>query len=153
VINIIGFNTKIQSAKKQDFEGYIPLKDKGMNFGLLKKEPEMIFHSIPDTNKINALKNIIHICQEKKIELFIISSPIFHEMSDKRPDPSFAAKQVLEIFKNESVNYYDFTYDSLFNLHMEWFKDQAHLNDKGAAVFTNILSGILKKSLSSKLSK
>jgi hypothetical protein len=149
VINIIGFNTRIRAAEKQDFEGYIPLKDQVMNIGMYKKDTEVIFQSTPDPNKIIALKDIIDICQKKRIKLFIISSPIFHDVSDKRPIPSYAANQVLEIFKSENVNYLDFTYDSLFNAHIEWFKDQAHLNDKGAEVFTKILSSNLKKYIGS----
>jgi hypothetical protein len=146
VINIIRFNTNTHAARKQDFEGYVPLKEV-MNIHTLKQKHEVAAQSVSvvDSNMVNALKNIIHICKEKNIFLFIISSPIFHTVNEKQSLPSSVSKMSLDIIHSNKVNYVDFSFDSTFAGHFEWFKDRVHLNDDGAKVFTNKLADMLKK--------
>jgi hypothetical protein len=138
IINIIRYNTNTHAARRKDFEGYIQLES-SMNIGMLKKEPGIETQSVLDTNMINALKNIISLCKEKNITLLIINSPIYHTVSGGKTFTTLAAKLSLEIIHHEKVNYHDFSFDSTFAGHMEWFKDFGHLNDNGAKIFTNLV--------------
>jgi len=143
VLNIITFNTNYHAKRHQDFEGYIPLEEI-MNIDMLKKEPKIEKQSVVDTNMVNALKNIICLCKEKNISLFIINSPIFHTVNEIQSSTSSAAKLSLEIIYRNKVNYVDFSFDSTFTGHLEWFRDRLHLNDEGAKIFTNMLIDKLK---------
>jgi len=150
VINIIRFNTNTHVARKQDIDGYVPIKDKIMNIGMLERKPEtdredeILSQSVADTNMVEALKNIIVLCKEKNVSLFIVSSPIFHIPNEKPGSPSPAAKTALEIFRQNNVNFLDFSSDSTFTGHLEWFSDRGHLNDEGAKIFTDRLIEKLK---------
>lgn len=143
IIDFLSFILNPNSTWKQDFEGYVPTKGV-MNTDMLKPEPEIEKQSVVDTNMLNALENIIRLCKEKNISLFIISSPIFHAVNEKQSPSSPAAKLSLEIIHRNHVNYLDFSFDSTFTGHLEWFKDKKHLNDDGAKVFTNKLMCTLK---------
>ncbi len=140
IIDIIRFTSNFHVEGLQDFEGYFPIKNKVMNVGMLDTMPEIIQPLIIDTNKIIALKNIISICKEKKITLLIINSPIFHTANEKRTSLTAAVKPALEIIHSEGVKFYDFSFDSTFNRHPEWFSGPVHLNDDGAKIFTNLVS-------------
>jgi hypothetical protein len=145
IINIIKFNINTYADGRNDIEGYVPLKGKIVKIETLKTEPEAL--SEPDTNKIIALKKIISLCKEKEIALFIITSPVYHSINDIRPAKSLAATKVYEILNHEKVFYYDFSFNSTFIGHMEWFKDKAHLNDDGAKIFTSYLAEMIKSQI------
>lgn len=138
VINIIRFNTNYHAERNQDYEGYVPLKGV-LNMGMLKSNSYIGTQSVVDTNLVNALENIIHLCKEKGISLFLVDSPWFLKVHEKQRPLSFAEKMSLEIIHRNQVNYLDFSADSTFAGHMELFDDGAHLNDKGAKVFSNML--------------
>jgi len=148
VINIIRFNTNSHAARKQDFEGYVPLKEV-MSSEMLNPRPEIMTQtvSIVDTNMVNALKNIIQLCKEKRISLFIINSPVFHTINEKQSPTSSSDKLFLEIIHRNKVNYKDFSFDSTFAGHLDWFKDAGHLNDDGAKVFSTMVVNMLRETL------
>lgn len=146
VINSIRFNTNTHAARKEDFNGYVPLK------GIINRvipKPASLTITQPklDTNMLNALRNIILLCNEKNINLFIISSPVFHEIYSLPPRPSSIEKLALAIIQSNKIKFLDFTYDSAFTGHFDWFKDKGHLNGKGADVYTNRLIAKLKLGL------
>ncbi len=139
IVNIIRYNTNTHAARKKDFDGFVPIYDKVMKLGILDNVPEIVKESVADTNMINALKNLIFLCIEKNISLFIISSPIFHTANTKQDITTFAAKISLDIIQQNNVNYIDLSYDSTFTKRLEYFADNLHLNDKGAEVFTTMV--------------
>lgn len=145
VIDIIRFHTNIPD----DFDGYIPLK-KMLNIDLLKPEPEIVRQSeiraqVADSNMVNALKNIISLCKNKNISLFIITSPNFHQVNDKQSPQSPATEIALDIIHRNQVNYFDFSFDPVFAGHSEWFADKVHLNEEGAKVFSNMVTDSIRK--------
>jgi hypothetical protein len=149
IIDIIRFNrVRHGMHKRDDVDGYIPLHEV-MNSDMLKTKTAKLVQSNPvvDTNMVNALKNIIRICKEKSISLFIVSSPIYQQIYEKQGLPSSPAMLSLNIIHSESVIYFDYTYDSSIVRHMEFFKDKVHLNDSGAKVFSNKLIIAMKKTL------
>lgn len=139
VINILRFNIGFLPMHKKDFEGYIPIKNKTMNIGMLKTNSEMASQPVVDMNMLNALEKIIQICKEKNITLCIVSSPLFHTADEKRINNSFVENQALDIIRRENVKYFDFSYDSLFMGRLDWFADAGHLNEEGATNFTKAL--------------
>lgn len=149
IINLIRFNTNTHSARKRDNEGYVPLTGKELNFDLINKSSNLLqnendVNQIADTNKLNALKNIIYLCQQHYIKLIIINSPVFHYKNDKPWEISLACKQALKILQDEKVEFLDFTRDPDFADRLDLFADVGHLNDKGAKVFTSKLSCLIK---------
>jgi hypothetical protein len=146
IINIIRFNTNTHSAHKQDFEGYIPLTGV-MSNDMLKPATEIIIPSVVDTNMVNSLENIMRLCSRKNINLFIITSPVFHTINEKQSSPSSISELTLEIIHRNQANYLDFSFDSTFTGHIEWFRDKWHLNDEGAKIFSNMLIDSISKTI------
>jgi hypothetical protein len=144
IINILKFNTNYHYDKKKNLEGYIPLTG-NLNISLLKPSIEKDSHIGVDSNLVDALNNIISICQRKNIKLFIVNSPIFHTKSDKPIAHSDVEKLALQIIKQNHVDFLDYSWDSTFIGHNEWFSDRAHLNSDGSKIFSNILIDHLKK--------
>ncbi len=152
IINIIGFNTNNGEALKKDFDGYVPLTHIS-NSDELEIKPEILNQSIigsksvVDTNMVSALENMIRICREKSIALFIINSPIFREANEPSGQAFPVEKISLDIIHRNHVNYFDFSSNPVFVDHPELFADKAHLNEKGASVFTKMITDILSKSI------
>ena len=144
IINIIGFNTKTQAARRQDFEGYIPLNEV-LNPEIIKIKPQYVSQSIMrtksilDTNMVNALENIISICKEKKIALYIINSPVYHTVNEIQTPAYAVAKISLDIIHRNHVDFLDFSDSPAFVGHPELFADEGHLNEKGAKIFSNMV--------------
>lgn len=151
IINLLWFNTN--SARKKDIAGYIPFVGQVMKINKLAKQsqitaqPQIATYSSVDTNMIIALQNIIRICKEKNISLFIFNSPSFHEFNEKSL-PSPEARLALEIINRNKVNYVDFSFDSRFIGQFQWFKDMSHLNEKGASIYSQIIGELIKKKYS-----
>lgn len=149
IINIIGFNTKAATLR-QAFDGFVPLKEV-MNENMLKSDPPVInqtpvdIKSAVDPNMISSLENIIQICKDRNITLFIINSPVFHRVNEiLNPDPEIT-KITLDIIHRNNVNYLDFSNDPAFAGHIELFADKAHLNETGAKMFSHMLVTRLSK--------
>ncbi len=145
LIDIIRLNKKTTLSAKQDFEGYVPLKNKILNAGMLKTVTGILTQPVVDTNMVIALKDIIRLCKEKYISLYIFTSPVFHNISEKPGPLSLAAKQSLEIILQNKVNYFDFSFDSSFAEHPEWFDDKVHLNAYGATKYSQMIGELIKK--------
>ena len=45
----------------------------------------------------------------------------------------------MKIANDTSVNYYDYSHDDRFYNNLDYFSDSDHLNEEGAAYFTDIL--------------
>ncbi|HZY26563.1 MAG TPA: hypothetical protein VFE71_12105, partial [Bacteroidales bacterium] len=155
--SIYPFNSDVIDIKRfrkdltEEFEGYIPLKTK-LNTDLLNSQPEIakqseIATTVPDTNMINALENIIQICKSKNIALFIITSPNFHSVDEKQGPLSAATELALDIIHRNQVTYLDFSFDPVFAGHPEWFADEVHLNEKGATIFSNMVTDSIRKTV------
>jgi hypothetical protein len=152
IINIIGFNTNTRAARRQDFEGYVPLNEV-LNPEILKFKPEYVSQSTMrtesslDTNMVNALENIISICKEKKIALYIIDSPVYH-MVNEIQTPAYAVTKIsLDIIHRNHVDFLDFSDNPAFVGHPELFADEGHLNDKGAKIFSNMIINTLSTTI------
>ncbi len=152
IINIVGFNTNTRAAHRHDIEGYVPLNEV-LNPEILKYKPEYVSQAVMrtqsslDTNMVNALENIISICKEKNIALYIINSPVYHMVNEIQTPEYAVAKISLDIIHHNHVNFLDFSDDPAFVGHPELFADQGHLNDKGARIFSNMVINSLSKTI------
>lgn len=138
LINIIKFNTDYKKDRKQNYDGYIPLK-KVMKTELAVNQFEDFTKSILDTNLVAAFEGIINMCKENDISLFIVNSPRFHKENKSEIHQSASSLKFHEIIKRNNVNYLDFSHDSAFIGKYEWFQDQAHLNEVGVGIFSNMV--------------
>jgi hypothetical protein len=145
IIDIIRFNTTGFAGRILDYNGYVPLKEKRMKTGKQKTTSGVATQSVVDTNKVNALKNIIRICREKNISLFIFNSPTYHNVNEIQSPPSPEAELALEIILKNKVNYVDFSSDPLYAGHLDWYRDQLHLNENGASKYSQQIGELINK--------
>ena len=111
-----------------------------------------------DSTKIRILKSFVRECENNNIKLYICISPRFIKYTEK----DLSVEIVHRIADEYNVPFYNFSNDTLFWNHPDFFADQSHLNGKGAEVFSNkVIDKILhnqekaltndQKNLSSKL--
>lgn len=86
-----------------------------------------------DSTKIQLLKAFVTECKKTNIQLYICISPRFINFSGQ--DPSVQVVQ--QIADEYHIPFYNFSKDSLFLNHPEYFADVIHLNSTGAEVFSN----------------
>ena len=144
IISMIVYNTNSYAGRRRDIKGYV-CKKEVLNKSIIGTQIEKKTEGVVDPNMVSALRNIIQLCKEKNIFLYIVSSPLFHEINEKQGPPSSAASLSLEIIRTNKVHFLDFSYDTTFLGHMELFYDLKHLNEKGATIFSKKLSTLLIK--------
>ena len=138
LMNIIRSFSNTKAFTKQINNGYIPLEGVMRN-NLLKFKQINTSQTNVDSNMFNAPKDIINLCSNKNIKLYIFNSPVFHSQKEKKDPPSPAGIKSLEIISHNKIHFVDFSYDSTFMDHSELFKDKAHLNREGAKVYSNLI--------------
>jgi hypothetical protein len=88
------------------------------------------------------LCEIIRVCQEKKVDLWILVSPIY-----KTTTQDSKIIQDLEILsKQKCVHFIDFSQNSYFSNYL-FFKDNLHLNSNGAIEYSKTVSDSLRSYL------
>jgi hypothetical protein len=140
IINSIRLFLNIKTENIKDYNGYFPILNREMNASMGKGESEYSTNAIIDSNMVDALKSIICICKEKNITLIVVNSPIYHDTNYVKRTLTPAGRLALDILNQNKIKYYDFTYDTTFSGHMEWFADINHLNEHGAKIFTNLVA-------------
>jgi hypothetical protein len=124
-------NAELNIARKNDRQGYVPLSGNLIDTILHRIEP---VGSILDTNKVNAVSDIIQYCNSHYIRLIFIQSPIFGIIG------TTISTQYFEKLNNENKTAFcDFTKDREFLRNPGFFQDQFHLNDAGANYFSKKL--------------
>lgn len=151
-------NTNYNKSREtvDDEKGYIPLNhiwhtkisaDSAVNYKL-------------DSNKIKLLKSLITESKSNGIQLYISISPRFIKYEGE----DLSVEVVRKIANESNIPFFDFSKDTLFWKHNEYFVDVVHLNNTGATVFSNkVINKILqnqqsisinnKKTLSVKIKK
>lgn len=116
-----------------DDNGYVPLEHV-WNQKLLNDTSAAHYNYRLDSNKINIFKSFLIECTLNKIKLFIVISPRFMKYNS---DPTIETAR--NIANEYNHPFFDFSKDTLFWTHREYFADLVHLNEKGAHVFSNIV--------------
>lgn len=150
----IGYNGKVLGILKnffkpnydyKNYSGYDPIfvtESQRNTFKLIIENEKPI--SCDNNNNLNViydtyLDELKLFCTKKK--LIIFTSP---EYQDKCKDDNIKFKQIL---KQKGLTYYDFTDFFKGNNSMQYWKDNSHLSDIGAEIFTDSLNLILKKEI------
>jgi len=97
--------------------------------------------------KLQALNNIISLCERNNIKLFIILPPYYKNVNYKKDDLSFLKKYIKD--KSRKVIIIDMADVSNFPdlQNAQNWKDIGHLNNIGAAKFSTYLNDSLKNNL------
>lgn len=91
--------------------------------------------------RIEELYDIIRYCQANRITPVLITTPFsryYRELVSQDFLQEFQ-DTVMKIANDASVNYYDYSHDDRFYNNLDYFSDSDHLNEEGAAYFTDIL--------------
>lgn len=91
--------------------------------------------------RIDNLYDIIHYCEENNITPVLITTP-YSRYYDELVSPDFLREfeaVVTTVSFSTGINYYDYSHDERFYDNLEYFSDSDHLNEEGAAYFTDIL--------------
>ena len=124
--------------------GYDPIFpteiQKKIFYNKLKKKRKIICKENFKINKIynDYLNEIKEFCKKNNKELIIFTSPVYNDRC-KTDNKIFN-----EIMKQKKIKYFDFTDFFKNNNKLEYWKDEEHLSNKGAVLFTNKLKRIIE---------
>ena len=124
-------------------KGYSPL------YGLLDTTKNVSSNKdcsmVVDSLKLSYLGKMIELCKKNDITLVCMISPRYN-FGDRiaEYDPAFS------LCERKGVPVCDYLNDSNFVVHPELFQDAAHLNHKGAVIYTQL---VVKDVLKNKLGK
>ena len=131
------FFRNIFFKEKEKYSGFKPLKGEinKTNF-----KPFFLKKETMTNNKIMYLNKIIDFCKKYNIKLIGIVSPTYIKF-DKN---NRIINKLNTIFKNNDLEFYDYSnYANLYQNNI-FFKDQLHLNEKGAAIFSDEIANLIK---------
>lgn len=83
--------------------------------------------------ELKHLKDIFEWSKQYGFDLIVFDSPRYLLNSENY-------KTIMPLCEEYGIPCFDYSNDSLFMQHPEWFKDESHLNDAGAHVYTSIIS-------------
>tara|TARA_R110002049_G_scaffold130991_4_gene289578 strand:- start:5413 stop:6372 length:960 start_codon:yes stop_codon:yes gene_type:complete len=126
-------------SPQKDYNGYRPLY--GAMKPVEKEANNNTFPSEINHDFVSVLKAIIEDAKENNVQLIFSSSP--------NPVPinflqNKSMQKIIAIAKEENIPYLNYYNSPLFTEKWEFFHDIDHLNDKGATLFTKLLSNDLK---------
>jgi hypothetical protein len=145
LLNLLRFNTNFDKNKNWIFDGYIPVKNKIMDVEKVVPYKMKTSSASVDTVKINALLNIIDLCKTNKVKLYIVVSPYFKEVPNLTQPVTEAHKVLMKIISNKNVPLIDMTDFKYFHDNPSCFADPAHLNEKGAILYSKLINDLLVK--------
>jgi hypothetical protein len=126
-------NAEFNKKRRIDIKGYTTLQNNW-------KEPIDTFDEsgdfVIDSVKLNTFESFIKDCKANKIKLYLISSPYFY--TSIHPDPYIIKGK--EIAKKYGIVFFDYSQDSTFMKDGSLFFNVTHLNDKGAQVFSELVT-------------
>jgi hypothetical protein len=141
-LSVLVGNLEIAKKLYVSDKGYLPFYEKMNPISSsnikLKDNPEEIYSDSIDTFKIAALQDIAKICFKKHISLVFVFSPIYTKLNNELANSKF--NTILKAYK---VRYLDFSEDTTFANHPQFFQDESHMNDDGARIFSKKLAGYL----------
>ena len=132
VLPIITGNTSYSKKKYPHYNGYIPIS---RTFSGPLQTFDYAKEKVLDTNKINIYKAFIRDCIKAKIPLHIVCPP--YMINAVGTDSSISVGKVIA---NEfNIPFLDHSRDTFYTTKPALFADYRHLNDKGVALFSNMI--------------
>lgn len=127
-------------SKTNSTKGYNSLETEGYLFPSIR-EPRMPANEVMDVN-VRYFEDIIHKCNDKGVKLVMVFPPRYEEFNYKEGTEFKALEKITEeqniLFVHELYLAPEFINDS------SMFKDAAHVNDKGARMFTTMFCERIK---------
>jgi len=118
-------------------DGYIPLEGE-INSRISRQERKNDHEA--DTGKLELIANIASLVKCKNTELLLVISPTYVDFSEE--------SRILKIISSEIGRYgfevWDYEQSPFFLSDSTMFKDELHLNHKGAIEFSGIIAGRIK---------
>ena len=91
-----------------------------------------------DQQKIEYLHLFVDLCRQNGVKVVFVVSPKYTRVDGTHYD-------VLKAFANEqSIPFLDYHTSGLYRDHPEYFKDEGHLWDKGARLYSSVIAQDLK---------
>jgi hypothetical protein len=116
--------------------GYVPVPKPVQTPTVLKysEDPEKT-----DSQKIEYVQRFISLCKQHNIKLVFVISPMYMKVSPNHYDV------IKEIARQHGIPLIDYHTIGLFHNHPEYFRDPAHLWDKGARIYSSRFASDLRK--------
>lgn len=141
IIQIASGNVKKKSI---DMKGYVALT-RTWNGPLPlpgPTEPNSYKFDI-DSIKVRIYRSFITDCINSHVKLYVVCSPYL----SKSGETNYSILLGKEIAEKYGIAFWDYSNDDRFINHSDLFQDFGHLNDKGARVFSKILSDSIQTTL------
>jgi hypothetical protein len=106
-----------------------------------KKQLEDTRKNIIDTKKLQCLEEFVQLCKKERLTLLFVNTPIYEEKT-VNPALYLPEKELASKYNIPVIN--DIRHPLIYNK-KELFYDSQHLNDKGARLYSSLLSSNLKK--------
>ena len=124
--------------------GYIPLPETMDTAGLhpitFRYEP------ILDSVRVKALDDFLSECRQRNIRTFVVYSPWYYATTDETATINATAREVNK-YGSQLFNH---ILDTTFLGKPRYFKDESHLNSKGAALFSQIIVEQIRQNIKQK---
>ena len=128
--------TNFNKTRKGDQKGYIPL-----NSVII----DTILHSTNlterkmDSNKLNAITEIITYCISHKIDLIFVQSPMYEKINETQ-----STINLRKLASEKNVPFWNLINENIFLTNPSFFQDKDHLNNRGAEYFSRMLVSKIK---------
>ena len=132
IFSIAVGNTDFNKNRYVDMQGFVPWRKK---IQCPPKTDTINAEYKIDSVKVNLFESFIKDCNSQGVKLFIVVSPYYliSDITDSSIEKGIA---IAEKYGVELLNY---SQDTNFKLHCEFFADITHLNEDGAKLFTTKL--------------
>lgn len=134
----IGYGLKgLRSRKQNDpLNGYAPIAYKEKRKELKLRKPDNSKMLTISEWKKTLLSDLLKEAFAKGIKIYVVTSPLFVAPNNINQKSKEAIDSICKDF---GASYWDYSSESLFLNHPQWFNDGAHLNEVGASVFTKMI--------------
>jgi hypothetical protein len=133
------FNNISNQRDANETNGYVPLGNKE---NILVSPSDLYpIENNPEKKLITVLKDLINITKLNKCKLIVVVSPIYYSLANSTKDLELAKN----ICSQENITYFDYSQSAAFiNNGPALFSDKQHLNNTGAALFSQTLCSDIK---------
>jgi hypothetical protein len=114
-------------------DGYIPLEGE---IHLPVKKANQGIVSMADYTKVDYLKRIIDHCRSRDVRLILVKSPTYTGVDGNE----LASEYICNYASKSGADFWNYGQDTLFLFKKALFKDEMHLNHKGAELFSGIIA-------------
>ena len=125
-------NTDFNKKRYIDMQGFVPWRKK---IQCPPKTDTIYAEYKIDSVKVNLFESFIKDCNSQGVKLYIVVSPYYliSDITDSSIEKGIA------IAEKYGVEFLNYSQDTNFKLHCEFFADITHLNEDGAKLFTTKL--------------